>query len=397
MSLAVVSKRRLDDSGIVVGGVLTAVSFNAELLGVASIEGFIRPALQAALICFAFLAVAWTPQSMTGLARPTRWLLAFLVFAVTSTLWTVDPMRTLSQSLAGIAVAVLVATHSWTHGTDRTRRVLARTFLAVLVVSGCLELLGSAAGARWAGVAGSPTQLAQLAVLTASLALVGRLADRESFIFTAAAVAISGGLILASQSRVAFAVVVVLVAVTWWLRNDRSARTPMAISAIASTVTLAVITAPVLTALALRDSNEVGELSQLTGRTTIWPRSLELIADRLLFGHGFASGEVIWAEEVLLGSVNWNPTNAHHIVLEALLSLGLLGLALLSLSMVTAISDAQKYKVAAAMLVLPVAVLGLTESMVHYTSPSIIVLATASTMSLASPAKVSPAPKVRTP
>lgn len=377
------TSRWLLDGAVALSAISTAVNFNSELLGLASNEQAVRVGLQLCVVGSAGLAAVMFPDEARprSLTSAQRWLLGFFVVGALSSLWAADPLRAVSQSVTGLAVVMSIAIHAAVISWQRTLGMCVVTFGGVLVVSGILELLDSGAGLRWEGIAGSATQLAQLAVLIAALALVGAIHDRSMVFFAAVTSAFAAVVIGLSQSRVALATLVALVAVTVVICSPRRARPPRVLALAFGSLSLMVVALPLITQLALRDSDDIGDLGELTGRTTIWPRSLELWSEQPFFGHGFASGETLWSLEVMHGSVNWNPTNAHNVALEALLSLGLVGLVLIAGVCVSIARTPHAARSTGVMLLAPVLVLGVTESMIHYAAPSFLVLAVAATPS----------------
>jgi len=323
-----------------------------------------------------------TIQRMFG-HRPSLWLLGFGAFAVLSTLWSVDPTRTLAQALATLALIVVVIVSSDLFGWHVTRAVLVRGFVAVLLVGSLADLLADSEEARWIGLAGAATQLAQFAVMTALLALLGWWRRHESGLFTAGVVGLSLIEIAMSQSRVALLTLICLTASIAWARVPRVARSAAAAGIAATVATLGLIAINQIGQLALRDDAEAGDLAEFSGRTAIWPEALELAGRRPLGGFGFASGETVWARQVVEGQLNWFPSNAHNIVLEALVSLGVPGLILLTGATVSVLIHAYGPRFSlSTSIVLVVSVLGATEAMVHFASPAIVLfaLATAGTL-----------------
>ncbi|NNF65231.1 MAG: O-antigen ligase family protein [Acidimicrobiia bacterium] len=343
-------------------------------------ESPLRLGVQALVIASAVtVALAYPAHFVSMFRNPaTRWLIGLTTLAILSTTWSFDPARTFMQGATAFAGVLLVVLHSEIRGWQSTRAVLMRGFVVVIALGIAVDLASGSEQVRWAGVAGAATQLAQFAVMTAALALLGWLRGHETTIFTTGVTGLCLTVAFLSQSRVALLVLVCLCALTVYLRADRAVR-PMAILGVVATVAMAASAlVNQIGQLALRDDTEVGDLTELTGRTSIWSESLELYPRRPVVGHGFASGESIWADRVFTGEISWYPSNAHNVFLETLLSLGLLGsVVLLGLVVSVFIHRQNGDGIAASILVVVVLVLGSTEAMVHFASPAFVVLALA--------------------
>lgn len=369
----------LDALVLLITGV-SAVNFNSPALGLDDFGSQVSRGLLAAVVGATTLALIIHPGALNPhrVSGATKWFMALAVVAIVSTVWSPDPVRTVSQAVAAASFVLAITIHASELGWQRSRALMARGFLALLAVSAALEVVVVQDDERWEGITGSATQLAQLSVLTAALTLAGFLRRRESIFFTAATVIFCAGLVIMSQSRVALAVIVALVAVAAFIRTPAAARLPALFGTI-STVFLAVILAQdLLIRLVFRDSAQAADLTELTGRSEIWPTAIDLIEQRPWVGHGFASGEQIWASEVMAGSLNWYPSNAHQIILEMLISLGIVGTSCLAAFVIAVLLNFRRPRAAPAiLLVTTVFALGVTEAMIHFASPAIAVLALA--------------------
>lgn len=358
--------------------VVTTVRFNNPVLRLADFEPQIRLGLFAAIGCATTLALIIHPMSLRPemLSGATKWLIALAGVAIVSTAWSPDPARTASQAVASASFVLAITLHANELGWQRSRALMARGLLALLAMSAALELAVVRDVERWEGLAGAATQLAQVSVLAAALTLAGFIRHRESVLFTSATLIFCTGLIIMSQSRAPLAVIVALVALAAFIRTPKTARVPALFGTISTVFVSIILAQDLLVGLALRDNAKAGDLTELTGRSQIWPTAIDVIKESPWVGHGFASGQLIWAREVITGSSNWYPTHAHQIILEVLMSLGIVGLVCLAAFVIAIfLKLGQPEAAPAILLVITVFALGATEAMVHYASPAIAVLA----------------------
>ena len=363
--------------------VVAGIRFSTPSLELGRLASPLRLGSQAVLIGTALMLSVLFPSVAVGAFRrlPVRLLAAFCFFGALSTIWSADPLRTLSQALAGLSFVLIISMHSERDGWHAMRGAITRGFVAVLVLGVLVDIATMSGLERWAGVAGAPTQLAQFATMTGVLALVGWWRHRESTGFTFLVVALGFGTIIMSQSRVALLTLTLAVVVAVWVRAAPAVRTAVGVGLVSAVAAAVVVFANQTLQLALRDNSEASDLAEFTGRTSIWPEAIELISQRPFIGLGFASGETVWAERVLLGRLNWYPSNAHNIMLEVLMSVGAVGLVLLLASLASVLTaSASTERAPASSLLFVVLVLGATEAILHYASPGLVVFAVAAAL-----------------
>lgn len=286
---------------------------------------------------------AWSSLDAVA-SGPAIWLVP--AFAVVSTLWSMDPSATLRFSLqfiATVACAVIAARHI------APRRFVSATLCGLLV-----PLLLSLAYGRYTydpfsgavvfvGVFGSKNALAgAVAVLLLSASAV--LLDRnQPALMRATAFAsffAAAPVLLAARSATSLVTSVFAIAVLLgWYAFSRLATQERALLACA----VAVVTLPLLAAtVGVADEGArrfvedyLGRDVTLTGRTTLWEKAAEQVADRPLLGqgyqafwrHGSADAEGLWRYFHITGRSGFN---FHNLYVEYAVALGLPGAALLA-------------------------------------------------------------------
>lgn len=113
-------------------------------------------------------------------------------------------------------------------------------------------------------------------------------------------------------------------------------------------------------------SGHSGEILSLSGRLDIWPYVIDRIAEAPMLGHGAASGMMLFK-----GFVRWKITHAHNLYLQALLYLGMVGFTLLMGVLLCQLRVFLRYPSPVRdILVLYIALKGLTEQSILSNMPS---------------------------
>jgi exopolysaccharide production protein ExoQ len=276
--------------------------------------------------------------------RPFRWLSAMqwagvlAVLALASTLWSQFPLLTLRRSLP-FALAALFGLYFATRFPIRRQLFILWIAMLALAVGTvilvlCFPKLGLDASAGhhldWQGVFTQKNACGRIMVLATAVVL-------SDWRFTAAKF---GSLILflflvfMSGSRGAWAIELILLALWVWLalanRIESRARLVLIASTLLITAVLALIAwynLPILLSLAGRDAT-------FSGRSEIWKQVWRFILERPLLGWGYAAfwrGTEGQSFEVI-AAVRFIVFHAHNGFLEIWLELGLIGLALFTLS-----------------------------------------------------------------
>lgn len=330
------------------------------------------------LLRFAIIALGagmvFTTVSLNHLieATPFRYFVPFFLLVFASPLWSPEPLIAFLEGGAFIATLAIAAMLTLSYGWEWvTTRVVAFTTL-FLLASVILETANSATafGAdRWFGLAGSPTGLGQVAAVSALLALTLLVASNPSRRLGAAltgSVLLSILVVALTQSRIPLLAIFVGGAAVIILKSPSGVRGVATLFIGSATVAALVLLSKPLTSLALRDDIAVDELSNVSGRSEAWALAIDLIAEKPFLGYGFASGDDLFLNDLLVGNITWFPRHSHQLFLELLTSLGFIGLALFLVPFVMTIRAKGSTTVFIPRFLIAAMVgLGLTEPIVH--------------------------------
>jgi O-antigen ligase len=138
--------------------------------------------------------------------------------------------------------------------------------------------------------------------------------------------------LLLTNSRSSIAMVVALWAAVYLLRWRRLYLLIFGISVLLLGAVVAIPAGDEVLKLVSR-SGDVGEITSMTGRSTIWHAIPALVETRPWTGYGYASSIVVLPEHER--EVGFLTTHAHNLALQLLLTTGWVGLGLFSLTILT--------------------------------------------------------------
>lgn len=315
-----------------------SVALVAALIFLLCAQGF-GPMIVICELALLAVLIARSRSRLPSLGAFTAVLLAFPLFAVLSTLWSVVPPATLRYSIQLLltTLAGLVIARSLPLG-----RFALAVFLGITVASVVGLVLGrtgpSPTGPVLIALAGSKNQMGY-AVLVGYLASLAVVADRERTLAVRALAlaSIPMSLFMLAQGQVATALisaivgtaVFVLLCLGGWL--GRSKRFVLLVTGLAAAASLSAM-APQFIEWSERVASDVFQKDMtLSGRTLLWEAADELIAERPVGGHGYRG---IWMGpegRALLARNRQSDArgfNFHDTIREVRADLGLLGLAL---------------------------------------------------------------------
>jgi len=184
---------------------------------------------------------------------------------------------------------------------------------------------------RLSGIAGSANNMA----LISSLALVLTSLEARAFhrlhpLIIPVVFMICGAALVMTNSRTALLIAVVIIAMSFLLSWKRAYAVVFAASA--GLILFAVLVPFGQEALlkAVSRSGSVGEVTSLTGRTEIWYAVLKLWEMRPWMGYGYGSSVFVLPDHA--GDVGFTTSHAHNLLLQLLLTTGVIGAALFALS-----------------------------------------------------------------
>lgn len=264
--------------------------------------------------------------------------LAYGGVATLSALWSATPAYTAANGIGFIAYLLLGVMAVAALGRQRAIRLATLTLLAFILMALAASLLlpemawlppsPEEAGYRLRGLSGHPNVLGQQAALLVLLALAARRIGTVSLAVMLAAVTSGLVALWLTGSRTTLAATLAAAGLLW-LREHRillPALWLIAAGVLAGLFLAALGLFPDLQATVgqLSRSGSIAEVTTLTGRTDLWAVTLDIIAERPLLGWGFNGTEAL-----IVGSVGrafeGDPVNAHNMLLQSLLGLGLLG------------------------------------------------------------------------
>lgn len=305
---------------------------------------------QIALLGFAAIAVAFfatgprrLPEFKPIIAVPLGLLIGVIA---ASTLWAIDPgltfRRTAALALMLVGVYVCASMLSM-------RQIVAGTLLftgafvaAAVAVQFVVGGFTPTAGAwRLAGIV-HPVALSWYCGLGAIAAVaVVRFEPRYRMPAGWMAVAFLACLVL-TKTRTGLGATFVAIAVFWLLTSNRRIHqdVPVVVTWLALLLFLLALAVPgdhlswtsiyteSVEASSLGRTDAIEEIATFTGRLPVWEASIALASQRPLLGYGYSAFQSPQMIPVLAEAAGWVPTSTHSGYIDALLSLGIVGLAL---------------------------------------------------------------------
>ena len=282
------------------------------------------------------------------------WALLLLMFV--TTLWSVDPGRTIIDGVELVGTTLI--------GLYIATRFTLPEFLKIVAVmfatAGCLSLVLVFINPGWsrADWGAGPWQGIypdkNLFGAAASLAIISQIALFWSIKgggrwLVAAGILLSGILLIGSNSATAFGdctliILAILVASAW--RSPKFGGFARFATVLGVAMTIAVVVIFGLTPDSVFSA--LGRESSLSGRTDFWPYLQQAIADRPLLGFGFdaffqSSIGADYLSAYVVQAGGWTPYHAHNSYLQTLLDAGYVGLAVLIVLVVISATRAIAY------------------------------------------------------
>jgi exopolysaccharide production protein ExoQ len=288
------------------------------------------------------LILRWQ-QTLYALSRSLSvWLLVFI--AAFSIIWSYDPASTLKDSITLIGSSlfgIYLASHyswrqqlhliGWMFGISI---LLSFAFALALPQYGIMREVGSRA---WRGIYIHKNGLGGLMSMSTVIFALLAIGTRKHRLILLAFCGLSVILMLFAQSTSAIFNLLILVVVVLFARTTIKWRDEVAVLGFTLTLLLLGSFSIFFTFNAASIFGLAGKDLTLTGRTSIWIASLEMIGRHPLFGYGFGgfwhgfNGEsaYIWR------TTGWNPTHPHNGFIALCLDLGLLGIFLFGFTLLS--------------------------------------------------------------
>jgi len=279
----------------------------------------------AAYILFAAASATYslTPTYTLGCAYGYLCMLLFMAAVIAR----LDLREVLSVAMLAVGTHVLVAVILW--------------FVAPDIV---IWKNWSESEERLAGLLGHPFIMADV---TSLFLLSGLVMWRQRWLTTHvfAIVGLLGGFaLLLTQTRSA----IVAVAVALFSTGKFRPASIVALTFAFLSGLIAIYAVPgALDAIALqasRSGNVEGTLT-LTGRIHIWQESLRMFAERPLFGYGYATTRTLFPSEFVTSSAKGEvPPHAHNIIVQSLVTTGIIGTLLLLIPLVVPLIHSLRHR-----------------------------------------------------
>ncbi|HAA27810.1 MAG TPA: polymerase [Cyanobacteria bacterium UBA8553] len=289
------------------------------------------------LVTFFLLVLRW--KKVLYVLSKDRFLLLLIAFVAASMLWSANPSKTLSRSIALIGTTLfglyLASRYSmkqqlklfgWMYGLSI---ILSFGFAVAMPKFG---LMGGLHAGKWRGIYNHKNTLGKVIVpgifIFFLLALGSR--KRRRILWCGFGLAVLLLLLSTSKTSLVNLLVVFVAFAAFQIVRWRYHRMIPALTALTTVGTTLYVWMTANTAALL---GSLGKDETLTGRGDLWPLVFEKIGERPWLGYGYGAfwngldGESssIWYAS------GWKPPNSHNGFLDIVLSLGLVGLAILAI------------------------------------------------------------------
>jgi len=258
-----------------------------------------------------------------------RWIVVLLLFALASTLWSVDPAETFRRSLGLIGTTMAGLFIGMRYEPKQQIRVLAVCIaigaVASLIAGLFVPSVGRMADGPWQGVFYLKNALARVMTLGVVCFAFLAIGQRRNRIVSIAMMLLCGVLILLAKSATGIVVCVAMLALLPFRRALRWPNRSLAV------VIAAVVILPTgLIAWSNHDAilSALSRESSLTGRLPLWHEVRAEILDRPMLGSGYAAFWTTPQADRYRDILGWDAPNAHNGFLDMALGLGFIGLAI---------------------------------------------------------------------
>ena len=285
------------------------------------------------------LGLSCATSSMWRTFFTAKAFLLYSIFSILSLLWTVSYERT-GMAILGFVSILFLAIAAQRISRESLARVLLKSSDLIVLVSLLAYILNFGdvvvvlqGVERLSGITFGPHALARLVAL--SLVLRAYLYYLESGLSKLGSVIMLFAyvfVLLKTDSRQAYLVIVPSVFLIWLLSGDAASKIRVVMALIISiAAALPVFGLPTSAndKLAGFSRSEADDVATLTGRTFIWSKSLELIKDKPYVGYGMHGGGLMLSQNYFTHTSGWTTESAHNLFIQTALDLGGVGLILI--------------------------------------------------------------------
>lgn len=266
-------------------------------------------------------------------ASRNKLLLLLIGIALISFLWSAAPQVTLRRSVALVGTTLFGMYLATRYNPKELLRLIAWTFAIGAVLSVIFALALPQYGLQpysgtltWRGIYRHKNLLGRLMALNAVVLLLLLPTIRRNRWLVWAAIGLSVGLLLLSQTKgglVSFVILLILLPIYKALRLNYTLMLPFLIIVLnaAGVIIMWLVNnlEPLLTS--------IGKDITLSSRTPLWEAVIHKIQERPLLGYGYSGFWLGWqGESAYIWQIEWNAPNAHNGILDVWVDLGLVGL-----------------------------------------------------------------------
>ena len=292
------------------------------------------------LITFLLLTLRWKKTLCTLASWSNALILMLIALVPLSTLWSVEPEKTLSASIAMLGTCLFGLYLASNYSPKQQLQLLGWSFVISIILSFVFAialrkygLMGGIHAGAWRGIYTHKNWLGRMMLLASGiLSLLANDAKRHrSFLWIFFSLAFLLLLLSRSSSSLINAVIILF---TVWVSRILRFHTKLLIPIILSAIAVGVILSLSATSIAELIVGSVGKDLSGTGRTDIWPYSIEKFYQRPFLGYGFA---VFWnglkgESAIIVRALKWPVPNSHNGFIDLGIDLGLLGISLFAAS-----------------------------------------------------------------
>ncbi|RNC73208.1 MAG: O-antigen ligase family protein [Desulfuromonadales bacterium] len=268
-------------------------------------------------------------------ASALRWMLAFALWCLFSTVYSIAPAYTFGGGFAFVALICFVAVAVQTIGPERLALsvihacgllTISAVILYIVMPSAAVSLLEGGSIARLAGLTGSPNNLGRAAAI-ALFFIYCAVRSKQVTLRRPDIIAIiiaSVACLVLSWSRTSIIALVLSIGVLMVRRRVLlSVWGAAAVSALLLVLVMADFNWDTLVRVISRRGS-LHELTTFTGRTAIWDYTWGAFLKEPLLGYGYGSTKMLLPSgfRTVFG---WTTTSAHNMVLQTLVTTGLIG------------------------------------------------------------------------
>jgi len=286
------------------------------------------------------LILRWQKTLYTLISWSNGLFLLLIALVPLSTLWSVEPGKTLSASIAMIGTCLFGLYLASNYSPKQQLQLLGWSFAISIIFSFLFAIalrkygvMGGVHTGAWRGIYTHKNWLGRMMVLASGtlflLANDAKKYHRTLWLFFSLAFL----LILLSRSSSSL-INTVLVVFTVWVSRIFRFHTKLLIPVLLSIIAVGVVLSLSSTSIAEAVVGSLGKDLSGTGRADIWPYSIEKISQRPFLGYGFG---VFWnglkgESAIIVRALKWPVPNSHNGFIDLGIDFGLLGIGLFAAS-----------------------------------------------------------------